>query len=66
MVERLVPFSNTFDKFMLTRHKSIYRMIKWLLRKRIDKLKFKYSNEKNEDNFKKFKTYRLIVLKKDI
>ena len=66
IVERLIPFSNTFDKFMFTRHKSIYRIIKWLLRKRINKIKFKYSNERNEDNFKKFKTYRLIVLKKDI
>ena len=65
MVERLIPFSNTFDKFMLTRHKSIYRIIKWLLRKTINKIKFKYSN-RNENNFKKFKSYRLIVLKKDI
>ena len=65
MVERLIPFSDTFDKFMLTRHKSIYRIIKWLLRKKINKIKFKYSN-RDENNFKKFKTYRLIVLKKDI
>ena len=65
MVERLIPFSDTFDKFMLTRHKSIYRIIKWLLRKKINKIKFKYSN-RDENVFKKFKTYRLIVLKKDI
>ena len=64
IVERLIPFSNTFDKFMFTRHKSIYRIIKWLLRKKINKIKFKYSNDRNEENFKKFKTYRLIVLKK--
>tara|TARA_Y100000590_G_scaffold438666_1_gene561752 strand:+ start:7 stop:855 length:849 start_codon:yes stop_codon:yes gene_type:complete len=65
MVERLIPFSDTFDKFMLTRHKSIYRIIKWLLRKKINKIKFKYTN-RDENAFKKFKTYRLIVLKKDI
>lgn len=64
IVERLIPFSNTFDKFMETRHKSIYKIIKWLLRNKINKIKFKYSSDRNEENFKKFKTYRLIVLKK--
>ena len=65
ITRRLIPFSDTFDKFMFARHKNIYRIIKWLLKKKINKIKFKYSN-RNENNFKKFKTYRLIVLKKDI
>jgi len=64
IVKRLIPFSNTFDKFMYTRHKNIYRIIKWLLRNKIKKIKFKYSNDRNEENFKKFKSYRLIVLQK--
>ena len=35
-----------------------------LLRKRIAKMSFKYSNKRNEENFIKYKTYRLIVLSK--
>ena len=64
LVERLLPFSDTFDKFMMTRNKRVYRLIKWLLRKRIAKMSFKYSNKRNEENFIKYKTYRLIVLSK--
>ena len=65
MEERLIPFSDTFDKFMLSRHNVIYKMLKWLLRKKINKMKFKYST-RNAENFQKFKTYRLIILKKSI
>tara|TARA_B100000686_G_scaffold351772_1_gene451475 strand:- start:845 stop:1693 length:849 start_codon:yes stop_codon:yes gene_type:complete len=64
LVERLLPFSDTFDKFMMARSKRVYRLIKWLLRKRIAKMSFKYSNKRNEENFIKYKTYRLIVLSK--
>ena len=65
LVERILPFSNTFDKFMTTRSKKIYSFIKWILRKRISKMSFKYSNSRNEENFIKFKSYRLIVLSKN-
>ena len=65
IINRLIPFSDTLDKFMLSRHKYIYRTIKWLLRKRINKVKFKYSEKRNEENFIKYKTYRLIVLTKN-
>ena len=65
LVERLLPFSDTFDKFMMARSKRVYRLIKWLLRKRIAKMSFKYSNSRNEENFIKYKTYRLIVLSKN-
>ena len=63
--ERLLPFSDTFDKFMMARSKRVYRLIKWLLRKRIAKMSFKYSNSRNEENFIKYKTYRLLVLSKN-
>ena len=66
IVNRLIPFSSTLDKFMKTRNKTIYTILKWLLKKRINKLSFKYSSDRNEANFIKFKTYRLIVLSKDI
>ncbi len=64
IVDRLIPFSNTLDKFLSTRHPKTYKMIKWLFRKRISKMKFKYSEHRNVENFEKYKTYRLIVLTK--
>ena len=65
LVERILPFADTFDKFMTTRSKKIYSFIKWVLHKRISKMSFKYSNSRNEQNFIKFKSYRLIVLSKN-
>jgi len=64
IVDRLIPFANTLDKFLSTRHPKIYKTIKWLGRKRIDKMKFKYSAGRNAENFEKYKSYRMIVLKK--
>ena len=46
-MERVLPFMDTFDKFMMSRKKRIYGLIKWLLRKRIAKMSFKYSNSRN-------------------
>ncbi len=65
LMERVLPFMDTFDKFMMSRKKRIYGLIKWLLRKRIAKMSFKYSNSRNEENFIKYKTYRLLVLSKN-
>ncbi len=64
LVERLLPFTDTFNKFMMARSKKIYSFIKWLLRKRLSKMSFKYSDSRNEENFIKYKTYRLIILSK--
>ncbi|MFS1525907.1 class I SAM-dependent methyltransferase [Microbulbifer sp. 2304DJ12-6] len=62
LVQRLIPFSNSLDNFLSHKHKLTYRLIKWLLRKKIDKAKFKYSEQRNAENFQKYKSYRLIVL----
>ena len=63
-VDRLIPFTNTLDKFLLERHSKIYKIIKWLGKKRINKIQFKYSKHRDAENFEKYKTYRLIVLNK--
>jgi len=64
LVDRFIPFSRTLNKFMLSRYKTLYKIFRWLLRKKIDKLSFKYSADRNEENFIKYKTYRLITLVK--
>ena len=65
ITNRLTPFSSTLDKFLFTRYKTFYKLIKWGLRKQLSKLAFKYSKDRNEENFIKFKSYRLIVLSKE-
>ena len=64
IVDRLIPFANTLDKFLLARHSKIYKIIKWLGKKKINKIQFKYSKDRDAKNFEKYKTYRLIVLNK--
>ena len=64
LADRLIPFANTLDKFLSTRHSRAYRIIKWLFKKKINQVKFKYSEHRNAENFEKYKTYRLIVLNK--
>jgi SAM-dependent methyltransferase len=64
LVDRIIPFSETLDAFLSTRHKYLYRIVKWFFRKKLAKLQFKYSQNRNEDSFRKYKTYRLFVLKR--
>ena len=64
LADRLIPFANTLDKFLSTRHSKAYKIIKWLFKKKISQIKFKYSKHRNAENFEKYKTYRLIVLNK--
>ena len=64
LVDRLIPFSDTLDKFLSSRYSRVYKLLKWMLRKNLSKLAFKYSKDRNEENFIKFKSYRLIVLSK--
>ena len=65
IVNRLIPFSKTLDQFLYSRNKYVYKFIKWIMKKRINKMKFKYSENRNEENFIKYKTYRLIVISKN-
>jgi len=64
LVNRIIPFTNTLDAFLASRLNIIYRIFKFIFRKKLEKVKFKYSQGRNEENFRKFKTYRFIVLKK--
>ncbi len=64
LVQRIIPFSKTLDAFLLTRYPFFYKLLKYLFRKKLEKLTYKYSETRNEEAFQKFKTYRLIVLKK--
>jgi len=64
LAERILPFAETLDKFLSARYKNTLRLLKFLFKKKLDKTKFKYSVERNRENFEKFKTYRLMVIEK--
>jgi SAM-dependent methyltransferase len=64
LVNRVIPFSNTLDAFLSARFKFLYKLLKYMFRKKLEKIKYKYSQSRNEENFRKFKTYRLFVLKR--
>jgi len=62
LVNRIIPFSKTLDAFLSTRHKFLYGLFKFMFRRKLKKTRYKYSQRRNEENFQKFKTYRLFVL----
>ncbi|MCP4494032.1 MAG: class I SAM-dependent methyltransferase [Gammaproteobacteria bacterium] len=64
LVERIIPFSQTLDTFFSTRYYRLSKILKFLFRKKLEKVRFKYSQGRNEESFRQFKTYRLFVLKR--
>ena len=64
IVHRFLPFSSSLGQFLSYRYPFIYKTIHFLFRKKLEKLKFKYSEKQNGENFKKYKSYRLMILNK--
>lgn len=62
--DRILPFMGSLDKFLAARYKNTFKLLKFMFNKKLKKLKFKYSSERSHTSFEKFKTYRLIVIKK--
>jgi SAM-dependent methyltransferase len=63
--ERIGPAMVTLDQYLGERHGLILRTVKWVFRKKLTKLKFKYlSGHRSQAVFERYKTYRRIVLKK--
>ncbi len=63
LIDRIGPVTDTVDRFLGEKYRITYNLGKFLLRKRLEKVKSKYLSEnRNETDFIKHKTYRLIVL----
>lgn len=59
------PIWNLLDDALQGRRPLFHRFVHWKYRKKIDKLHHKYfSGERNAENFKKYKSYRLLLYKK--
>jgi hypothetical protein len=64
ITQRLLPFMQTKDAFLTKKLVLFYKIFKTIFKKKIKKLKFNYSKQRNADDFIKYRAYRLFVLKK--
>lgn len=63
--ERIGPAMGTLNHYLGERHGLMLKAVKWLFRKKLAKLKFKYlSGHRSQAVFERYKTYRRFVLKK--
>ena len=59
------PVSGLVGELLDNRHPMIYRILKWKYKKKIEKMRLKYfSDQRTAENFKKFKSYRLLLYKR--
>ncbi len=64
LMNRLYPAIQSFDTFLRTKYPLLNRLIRFYLRKKLRRLKFKYfSGYRSKPVYERYKTYHLIVLK---
>ena len=62
LTQRIGPALETLDAFLYSCHRRLYPLFKWLLRKRLAKIKDKYLSDRHgREYFEKHNTYRLVV-----
>lgn len=53
------------NEFLQSRYPLIYKILRWKFRKKIEKNRVKhFTGQRNPENFKKYKSYRLILMQK--
>jgi SAM-dependent methyltransferase len=66
LTQRLLPASRSIDHYLRSRHPRLTRVIQWLARHKLERLRYKYlSGHRSQAVFEKYKTYRLLVLQLD-
>ena len=62
--EVLEPVANLVGKLVDSRYRLLSKLLKWKYKKKIEKIRGKYfGGQRTAENFKKFKTYRLLLYK---
>jgi len=65
LTQRVAPAITTLNTFLSGRHPLILAFVKWLFRKKLQKLKYKYfSGHRSQAVFERYKTYRRLALRK--
>ena len=60
---RLLPAAGSIDQYLRGRYPRSTRLLKWLLRKKLARVRYKYlSGHRSKAVFEKYKSYRLVVL----
>jgi len=63
-MEVLEPVANLVGKLVDSRYRFLSKLLKWKYKKKIEKIRCKYfGGQRTAENFKKFKTYRLLLYK---
>ena len=63
LMQRLVPAAGSIDRYLRDQYPRSSRLLKWLARRRLAKLRYKYlSGHRNATMFRKYKSYRLFIL----
>ena len=61
--QRLLPASRLMDCYLRDNYPRLTRIIKWLARHKLERLRYKYfSGHRSQATFEKYKSYRLLVL----
>ncbi len=64
LMKRIMPAIQSIDQYLIHRNPLVYKMVKWIYRKRQKKLKYKYfSGHRSKETFEKYKTYHLTVIR---
>jgi SAM-dependent methyltransferase len=65
LTQRLVPAAGSLDRYLRDAYPLTRRVLKWLLRQRLARFRYKYlSGHRSQAVFEKYKSYRLVVLRK--
>lgn len=60
------PVTNLLGQLLDSRYPLIHKILKWKYKRKIEKIRHKYFNsQRTAENFKKFKSYRLLLYKKN-
>jgi SAM-dependent methyltransferase len=63
LTQRLAPAAGSIDRYLQDQYPLSSRVLKWLGRRKLAKLKYKYlSGHRNAAMFHKYKSYRLLIL----
>jgi SAM-dependent methyltransferase len=63
LTQRLVPAAGSIDGYLQDQYPRSSSILKWVARRKLAKLKYKYlSGHRNAAMFRKYKTYRLLIL----
>ena len=63
LMQRLAPAADSINRYLRDQYPRSSRLLKWLARRKLARLKYKYlSGHRNAAMFRKYKSYRLLVL----